>query len=89
MRRHAAMGAAKIFQIDLRQVAPDIAVELAVDDQLVRRIINALETGRAAQAAVAVIDVLGLARQPDRRPPAMAARDHLPLCHQAASRRST
>ena len=74
------------LQIGLLQVAPHIAVELAVDLQLIRRIIDALEAGRRAQAAIAVIDVIRLAREPDRRPPAMARRDQL---HQAASLRST
>src|SRR3546814_6490587 len=52
-------------------LAADVAVEPAVDDQLIRRVIDAQEAARRAQAAIAVIDVLGPARQPDGRPPAM------------------
>ena len=88
MGRRAAGLAAQDLQICLLQVAPDISVELAGDLELVRREIDALETGCRAQAAIAVIDVVGLARQPDRRPPAMASRDQLPIRPPASAART-
>src|SRR4029078_10673988 len=89
MRRDAAMPAAMVPQARVAHVLAHIAVELTLDPQLVRGEIDGLEAGLGAQAAVAVSDLIGLARQCDPHPPAVARADQRRVGHCAASLRST
>ena len=52
-----------IGEVGLLEVAAHIGIELALDGQLVGREIDAAKAGLGAQAAIALGDLVGLARQ--------------------------
>ena len=79
-----------VGKVRLLEVVAHIGLELARDLKLVRAEIDATKAGLGAQAAIALGDTVGHARQSNGRPPAVASRDQFaPRCHQTARFLST
>ena len=75
VRQDTTVTTSQAGEIGRVGIGPDVAVQLAFDHQLIGRKIDALETGLAAQAAIAVRDLVGLVRHGDADTAAMTRAD--------------